>query len=66
MVVTDEARPPELMDELGAMMLDDGLWAQRSARFEADPLVGPGGAVVTMGELGGHIESREVPLSATW
>lgn len=66
MVVTDEARPPELMDELGRMMLDDRLWAERDARFEADPLVGPRGAVVAMGELAGHIESREVPLSATW
>lgn len=66
MTMTDEDRPPELMDELAQMMLDDRQWAERGKRFEADPLVGPSGAVMTMGALAGHIEHRKVPLLAIW
>ena len=66
MLAADSDRPPELLDELGQMMLDDRLFAERAARFEADPLVGPQGAVMTIGELAGHFENKEVTLSATW
>jgi hypothetical protein len=65
MLGTEEDRP-ELLDELAQMMLDDRLWAERSARFEADPLVGPRDAVMAIGELAGHFENKEVTLSATW
>jgi hypothetical protein len=61
-----EGDRPELLDELAQMMLDDRLWAERSARFEADPLVGPRDAVMAIGELAGHFENKEVTLSATW
>jgi hypothetical protein len=66
MLASDGDHQPELLDELAQTMRDDLLWAERSARLEADPRVGPGDAVTTIGELAGHFENKAVKLTAAW
>ena len=62
----DQGAPPEMLDELARLALDDDRWAERNTRFETDPLIGPHGTVLMSGELAGHTECRDAPLPATW
>jgi transglutaminase-like putative cysteine protease len=67
MTAQEDERPDSLIDELAALMLDDGAWADRAARFEIDPLLRPGAKVAVFGELGDVFrEAGEVVLPWNW
>ncbi len=67
MTAQEEERPEGLIDEMAALMLDGGAWAERAARFENDPLLKPGQRVAVFGELGDVLkEAGEIVLPWQW
>ena len=66
MLAADEQQQLDLLDELARTMLDDRLWAERAARLEDDPLIGPCDDVTSIGGLAGYFENKKVTLPAAW
>jgi transglutaminase-like putative cysteine protease len=66
MTAQDADRPAGLIDEIAELMADEDAWAQRAARFEADPLLRPGAKVSVFGDVGSHREVGEDSLPAVW